>query len=206
MPPYNLLEIDHKENAFVELMGLDHFYYNHHPDEIMRFIPKKITFLNGETIDATNQYIIYDTLIKNKQLNGDRLSAAEEFIVNIETVLKKHILSKSPKPIKQIDFEVSHFEKKQWYFPVKNEEVEIATPMGKIYVDRIQNSQVRLRVPSYFKKNFKVYALYKDGRHLRKTGDNSNTYFSPTYRAYAENIKETYLEAKSKIENGDHDH
>lgn len=204
-PPYNIARVSFYDYELSELIGQGHFYFNSHQDELPKYTPLKVTYLDG-TSRKTDNFISKETILEQIRAKGDDLKT--EHLSSLEKLAFKDntndeiFFFQSPKPIESIRLRVDIKMAKSNTYRLSNNQKVVTSPYGNFKLDTIVGHKIYFSAPASIKDNCNFEALYKDGKALRYQSSNYSSGLNPEKIQSFEKLMDYYDKAELEVKKG----
>jgi hypothetical protein len=202
--PYVYVDVDFADYNLAEFMGLDHFYFNEHNDEMPVFTPTQFHFFDSTSTNAKDAYFTY-LQVQKKYANGEgnidttKISDVEKFVLENESAFDKNFVINNNKPIQKIDFAIDFYRRNWKVYSLDANKKFAQTNLGNVVLDTIDNHEVVLQIPASLSEKYSIAAFYKDGRKLKQKSYSSFTILTTQKIAYLQSWKKLLEDAKNKV-------
>ncbi|WP_282630448.1 hypothetical protein [Empedobacter sedimenti] len=206
--PYNVFNIDKDQFDLIKFLGMDNFYFMNNPHLEASFVPTKINFLDGTSINADKYKISVETIQKKYgiededgfvDVDEEKLSDIEKLIWNESNTFKYHFAINSSKPVASLDYQIEFVIPRSETYILSTANKVASTSFGEIKLLEIINATASLLIPSQLKKKFEIYAIYKDGRVMKQLSQNSNTVYSDEQKKGFADLLHVYELAETEV-------
>lgn len=213
--PYSYLEIDNDHFDLLSLLGKSSSYHLDRPEEKPRYIPKRITFLDGTDKDAKGLYCSpatieqkYGKVMPGEEEYGpvvdpEKLPEPEQWLWSQKSSFNESFMVLDPRPIKKVAFTIELPLRKSVSDTLDAARRTMHTQWGDITLEGINGKRVNLSLPDALDEQLEIRALYKDGRILSQKSYSSQTQFSEQKIAALKTFRTVLEEAQKKVNTGE---
>lgn len=209
--PFNYIKLELDDTRLSEILGKDHFYYYHNPEELPVITPQKVIYLDSTYENVAESFIGMKQIMSKFSYKVDeygysyldedtaKLSYIEKYVYENKSGFYESFVVPSSKPISQIEFDFALPLHNQTTYTLSNFNKKCKTPYGEIIIDTIVGNELYCTMPSKLYENVMLHAIYKDKRVLNELSSSYFTKKSDKQKNYYYKLLSVTEKAKAMI-------